>query len=37
MLNEMVLSGVVKNPLIHDMSKLAAVKVDEAVNEFNLF
>ena len=36
-LNEMVLSGAVKDPLIHDMSKLAAIKVDEAVNRFNLF
>jgi hypothetical protein len=33
----MVLSGAVKDPLIHDMSKLAAIKVDEAVNKFNLF
>jgi hypothetical protein len=36
-LNEMSLLGAVQNKLLKNMSKMAAIKVDQAVNEFNLF
>jgi hypothetical protein len=36
-LNEMILSGAVQDSMLKDMSKVAAMKVDEAVNHFNLF
>ena len=37
LLNEMNLTGAVHGELIKDMSKISAMKVDEAVNQFKLF
>lgn len=37
MVNEMSLLGAVNDPMLKDMSKIGAMRVDEVVNKYNLF